>query len=136
MKRIVIILLFVLGMGHTGFSQRVAPGTPPAARPNLQGIRIEFITRHLKLTPEEAPFWSLFYQYTDELTKARNEQPDDVIATEEKVLSIRKKYRTDFKKILGSDDRVMKVFTIDREFNKIVKDELEKRIQQRRNNNQ
>jgi hypothetical protein len=117
-------------MGASAFSQQAAV---PPAKPNVQGIRIEFITRHLKLTTEEAPFWSLFYEYSDELTKARNEQPDDVIATEEKVLEVRKKYRVEFKKILQSDDRVMKVFTIDREFNKILREELDKRSQQKKN---
>ena len=130
MKRVIIICLFVLGMGASAFSQQAAV---PPARPNVQGIRIEFITRHLKLTTEEAPFWSLFYEYSDELTKARNEQPDDVSATEEKVLEVRKKYRVEFKKILQSDDRVMKVFTIDREFNKILREELDKRSQQKKN---
>ena len=130
MKRIIIIFFFVLGIGVSAFSQQAA--TTPA-KPNVQGMRIEFITRHLKLTTEEAPFWSLFYEYSDELTKARNGQPDDVISTEEKVLEVRKKYRTEFKKILQSDDRVMKVFTIDREFNKILREELDKRSQQKKN---
>lgn len=130
MKKIGVILLFVFGTSTALFSQQA---TPPPARPNVQGIRIEFITRHLKLTAEEAPFWSLFYEYSDELSKARNEEPDDVIATEERVLNVRKKYRIEFKKVLLTDERVMKVFTIDREFNKILKEELEKRAQQRRN---
>jgi hypothetical protein len=132
MKKIIVILLLVFGAGTAAFSQQ--PANPPA-RPNVQGIRIEFITRHLKLTTEEAPFWSMFYEYSDELTKARNQEPDDIIATEERVLNVRKKYRIEFKKILLSDERVMKVFTIDREFNKILKEELEKRGQQKRAGN-
>ncbi len=124
MKKFLIITLVILTT-TAAFSQR-APGLGMRGA-RIQGLRIEFITRHLKLTPEETPFWTVFYQYTNELRKARLEQPDDVIATEEKILNIKKKYRPDFKRVLGSDERVMKVFTIDKEFNNMLKAELQKR---------
>ncbi len=100
----------------------------------VQGLRIEFITRYLKLTPDEAPFWTTFYEYSDALRKTRAEQPEDVISTDEKILMVKKKYRIEFKKILGTDERAMKVFTIDRDFNAILKEEVQKRAQQRKEN--
>ena len=100
----------------------------------VQGLRIEFITRYLKLAPEEANFWPVFYEYSDALKKTRAEQPEDVISTDEKILMVKKKYRAEFKKVLGTDERAMKVFTIDREFNTIIKAELAKRAQQRKDN--
>lgn len=121
----------------TSFSQLQPgqPGRPGGVRAaRVQGLKIEFVTRYLKLTPEEANFWPVFYEYSDALKKTRTEQPEDVISTDEKILMIKKKYRTEFKKVLGTDERAMKVFTIDREFNTILKAELAKRAHQRREN--
>jgi hypothetical protein len=110
-----------------GFCQQSGNGR------NIQGLKIEFITKQLKLTTEEAGFWPVYYGYTDELQKARKEQTEDLIANEEKVLEIRKRFRPEFKIILGSDDRVMKVFQIDRDFIAILKAELDKRALQKGN---
>ena len=114
----------------TLFAQGEAP-RPSGAK--LQGLKIEFITKYLKLITEEAAFWPLYYDYNEDIRKARLESPDDVIATDEKILNIRKKYQSEFKKILISEERVAKIFTIDREFNNLLKAELEKRNEQRKN---
>ncbi len=130
MKRIFLVIiaqLFVMAV-----LAQPQPARPGAAR--VQGLKIEFVTRYLKLTTDEAPFWPLYYEYSDALKKARAEQPEDVITTDEKILMIKKKYRTEFKKVLGSDERAMKVFTIDRDFNTMLKEELAKRALQRKDN--
>ena len=130
MKRLAAITFVIVGIFI------VSPNTAHAQQRggNIQGLRIEFITKYLKLTQEEASFWTVFYDYNDEVRKARTEAPDDIITTEEKVLIIRKKYKDAFKKILISDDRVLKVFTIDRDFNNLLKAEMEKRNADKKNN--
>jgi len=130
MKRLAFITFVIVGISF------LSPNSTHAQQRagNIQGLRIEFITKYLKLTQEEAPFWTLFYDYNDEVRKVRAETPDDIITTEEKVLIIRKKYRDEFKKILISDDRVLKVFTIDRDFNNLLKAEMEKRNADKKNN--
>ncbi|MES2005153.1 MAG: hypothetical protein V4450_11560 [Bacteroidota bacterium] len=132
MKKIVLICLFafVITLSVSG-QQTNAPAPAPVT--NIQGLRMEFITKELKLTTDEAAFWPLFYDYSDELRKARAEQTDDIIANEERILAIRKKYRTEFKKVLLTDERVKKVFFVDRDFNNILKAELDKRAQQKKN---
>lgn len=67
------------------------------------------------------------YPYNFELKQARMKSTDDIIGLEEQVLAIRKKYQPEFRKVLGSEERVQKVYTVDREFNKLVREEMQKR---------
>jgi hypothetical protein len=93
----------------------------------LQGLKIEFINRYLKLSSADSGFWQVYTPYTMEMRRAKFNSMDDIIGMEEKVLTIRKKYQPEFRKILVSEDRVQKVYTIDREFNKLVREEMQKR---------
>ena len=129
MKKYIPLTLLLLALSTGAFSQTARAS---AAR-NIQGLKIEFITRQLKLATEEAGFWPVYYGYADELAKARKEQTEDLIANEEKILEIRKKFRPEFKAILTSDERVMRVFQLERDFNALLKAELEKRNQEKSN---
>lgn len=93
----------------------------------LQGLKIEFINRYLKLSSADSGFWQVYTPYTMEMRRAKFNSMDDIIGMEEKVLTIRKKYQPEFRKILVAEDRVQKVYTIDREFNKLVREEMQKR---------
>ena len=93
----------------------------------LQGLKIEFINRYLKLSSADSGFWQVYTPYNMEMHRAKLNSTDDIIGMEEKVLTIRKKYQPEFRKILVSEDRVQKVYTIDREFNKLVREEMQKR---------
>ena len=108
------------------------PERPPADRPNIQGLKIAFITKQLSLNSEEAQkFWPVYYDFSDKARKIRQEQKDDEIAFEEKMLAERKKFKVEMKKILGADERVNKSLTLDRDFNNAIKKELEARRDQR-----
>lgn len=130
MKKYIYLTILSLAVSAYVFCQ---PPNGGSVVRNIQGLKIEFITRQLKLTPEDAGFWPVYYSYTDELVKARKEQTEDLIANEERVLEIRKRFRPEFKKILVSDDRVLKVFQIERDFNALLRAELDKRAQQKGN---
>jgi hypothetical protein len=54
-----------------------------------------------------------------------------VIALEESMLNVRKKYRTEFRKVLLTDDRVNKALTVDRDFSNVVRKELMQRANMR-----
>lgn len=100
--------------------------------PNLQGLKVAFVTKQLSLTNDEAQkFWPVYYSYSSELRMARKGQKEDVLAMEENMLNIRKKYKTEFKKILITDDRVNKALTVDRDFINVVKNELQQRAKAR-----
>jgi hypothetical protein len=98
--------------------------------PNVQALKIAFVTKELNLSVEEAQiFWPVYNTYTSELYKNKQAMKDntDILAYQEKVLNIRKKYKIDFKRVLGTDERANKVFLADENFGKLVKKELQNR---------
>ncbi len=125
MKRICFLAFaLILSYGVVPAQQDDAPANPP----NLVGLKMAFVTKQLALTNEEAQkFWPVYYSYVAELRKSRQAKKDDVLAQEEETLNVRKKYRTEFKKILNSDDRVNKALTVDRDFMNVVRKELQNR---------
>ncbi len=120
MKKYFLILALLIS--GTTFSQQ------PGGLGNLQGLKIAYMTRQLNLTSDEAQkFWPVYYNYTDEMNDARKSMKDDVIGLDEKLLSLKKKYWGEFKKVLGTDERVNKGFLSEREFGSYIKNELENR---------
>jgi hypothetical protein len=112
MKRLLLIIL----MGVTAIAQAqeppppkmgrmqggMPPPPPPGERPNIEAIKVAYITKQLNLSAEEAQkFWPVHNAYMAELKKARQENKSAELAFEEQALSIRKKYNNDFKKILN-----------------------------------
>lgn len=96
--------------------------------PNLMGLKLAFVTKQLSLSTDEAQkFWPVYYTYSAELKKTRQDQKGDVLAMEEGMLNVRKKYKTEFKKILTTDERVNKALTVDRDFSNVVRKELMQR---------
>ena len=101
---------------------------PKPSKENVEALKVAFITRHLNLTIEEAQkFWPAYNAYFEDLKKVRKDNKEDVLAFEEAALNIKKKYRNDFKKALGSDERVNKALTADRAFMGMIREELQNR---------
>jgi hypothetical protein len=94
----------------------------------IEAVRTAYITNQLNLTPEEAQkFWPIYNRYFGEVKKAQQESPNDIVAFQEKLVNIRKKYKADFKSVLGTDERVNKVYTAEAKFISMLKDELKTR---------
>src|SRR4051794_23614731 len=94
----------------------------------IEAVRTAYITNQLNLTPEEAQkFWPIYNRYFSEVKKAKQESPDDIVAFQEKLVNIRKKYKADFKSVLGTDERVNKVYTAEAKFISMLKNELKNR---------
>ena len=121
------IVLLVLA-SCTLFAQQDGPVAPSQGN-IIKGLKIAFVTKQLSLTNDEAQkFWPVYYSYSDELRKTRQEKKGgDVLDMEEGMLNVRKKYKTEFKKILSTDDRVNKALTVDRDFLNVVKKEMQQR---------
>lgn len=143
MKKIIFILcLTVFALNANAQKQLKADGAnqgqkPPKPQdgPNIQGLKIAFITRHLALTTDEAQkFWPVYYDYSDKVRALRTESKDDELAFEEKLLNERKKFKVEMKKILGTEERANKSLSLDREFNNVLKKELEERRLMREKN--
>ncbi|HQR92490.1 MAG: hypothetical protein B7Y15_02205 [Bacteroidetes bacterium 24-39-8] len=125
MNKIVTMLCLLIFLQ---ISTQAQTERPLADRPNIQGLKIAFITKQLSLSSEEAQkFWPVYYDFSDKARKIRQEEKADEIAFEEKMLAERKKFKVEMKKILGADDRVNKSLTLDRDFNNVIKKELEAR---------
>ncbi|MBL0881822.1 MAG: hypothetical protein IBJ16_00500 [Chitinophagaceae bacterium] len=102
-------------------------------RENIEVLKVAYFTKHLSLTTEEAEkFWPLYNSHSAEVRKARQDNKEDILAFEEAVLNIRKRYRIELKKILVSDERVNKALLAEREFMNVVRKELQDRMELRR----
>ena len=85
----------------------------------------EYLTKELNLTPDESEKLKPVYKnYLIELRSVKKEKNSDPIATEEKILTVRKKYREDFRKILISEERVNKLLIAEKKFRDILRKEL------------
>ena len=124
MKKILIYLTFSVLL----FIKASAQNPPVPEAPNLQGVKIAFITKELSLTTDEAQkFWPLYFGFSDKVKLLRKEQNVDELAFEEKLLEERKKLKVELKKVFGSENRANKALGVEREFNKVLKKELEDR---------
>jgi hypothetical protein len=129
MKKILLLIVISFGIVATNAQNRPEK---QFNKNNIEALKVAYITRQLNLTPEEAQkFWPVHNIYFEELKKTRRENLDNELVFEEKALNVRKKYNSDFRKILMSDERVNKLFKLEKDFN----NELRKELMNRRMNN-
>ena len=124
MKNIYLIITFLFAFSMSNFAQNGG---------RLEAYKIAYLTNKLSLTPQEAQrFWPIYNQYENELRAVRIESRQggkDELEREEKVLNIRKKYNTEFAKVI-SPEKVNTLFRVEKEFNALV----QKEMMERRNN--
>jgi hypothetical protein len=132
MKKIILLIIIYAGIALSAMAQ---DEQRDAGR--LQAYKIAFLTKKLNLTPEEAQrFWPIYNQYEAEMRTARiadRQNKASEIATEEKILNIRKKYNGEFSKAL-STEKVNTLFRSEKEFGNIVQKEFLERRNQKSNN--
>jgi hypothetical protein len=103
----------------------------------VEDIKTAYMNKELNLTPEEAQqFWPTYNSYFEEIKQARKQYLNDEVAFEERVVQIRKKYKSDFQRILSSDARANRVFVSEKNLRDMFKKELQTRQRMRRNQNQ
>jgi hypothetical protein len=132
MKKIYALLLFLCFHSYFCFSQ--TPGEDDNSK--VEVIKMGYMTRELKLTPEEAQsFWPVYNNYVNEIKQARNQYPNDEVAFEKKVVEIKEHYKGNFQKVLGNNSqRANKVYTTDKQFNNTLRNELNNRQNKTQNN--
>jgi len=130
MRKILYLLLLLLP-----FSGMAQDGIRGESKQRLEAIQIAYLTKELSLTTQDAEkFWPVYNKYQDELRGLlRNGGEEDVLNRQQKALDIRKKYKTDFVKILGGD-RTNKLFQAEDKFREMVKRELQNRQKKRAGN--
>jgi RecA/RadA recombinase len=132
MKTIYLILTIILIIPFSAFSQ-TEEGENITDRKKIQAMEVAYITKELNLSPEEAQkFWPVFNKYREDVKGVlTNKTINDQLEKQQQVLDLRKKYRTEFTRILAQD-RANKVFTSEDQFRQMVRREFQKRQMERR----
>jgi hypothetical protein len=97
----------------------------------IESLKIGFITKRINLTPEEAQkFWPVYNKYSSELKSVRHKPTlgEDVLVMEERVLNIRKKYKSEFLKVI-SQDRLNEFYKSELDFMRFLHKNLDNRRQ-------
>jgi hypothetical protein len=122
-KKITLLLAIWINISYICFAQSFEGRAPKA-----EELQKTYLTKELSLTAEESPkFFSTYANYRNEIRATRKDKGDDELEFEENVLAVRKKYKPEFKAILGSDERVNKIFLAEKNFKEILRKELLKR---------
>ncbi len=124
MKKILLILLAIIGCSSFTMAQN------GNGREKIQALKVAFITQKLHLTSAEAEkFWPVYNQYESEITQLRaNNRNGDVLDNEQKLLDIRKNYKSSFEKILGPQ-RLNDLYNAERDFRNVLIQRLKERRQ-------
>lgn len=102
---------------------------------DIEALYVAYVSKQLQLTPEEAQkFWPIHSQYNAEL-KALNKSNLSEIEREQAVLNIKKKYVSNFNRVLGNE-RCNNFYRQDAAFRDRLKNRLKEIRQQRRMENQ
>lgn len=116
MKKVYIVIIFLFAGAYI---------CPAQQGQRLEALKIAFITRELNLTATEAQnFWPAYNGFIYEIKQARQLYPNDEIAFGEARLNIQKKYKGEFKRVLGDDERVNKTFLLEPKYREMLRQEL------------
>jgi hypothetical protein len=152
MKKLILSFLFasLLFSGYAQPNPRRRPPPPPEDEqeqfegsrpgPRMKGgpnkehkerielFKIQFITEKLGLTTSEAEaFWPVYEANKNVMKDILKTKSEDEILLQESILIARKKYKTDLKPVLKSEERVNEALKIEREFLNKVRFEMNKR---------
>lgn len=126
MKKYLLYVILALGVVINGRAQEADAKDGG----KLEALKIAFLTKKLDLSTEEAQrFWPIYNNYTKEIRLIRVEQklknlPE--IEVEDRILTVRKKYNTEFSKAINSE-KVNTFFKSEKDFRNTIQKELQER---------
>lgn len=140
-KNVLIILLMAISVNL--LAQETPPRRPmmdkrmqqegagknrDSKREKIELYKIQFITKELALTPEEAQlFWPVYETNKKAIQEIIANKSGDEIQLQEAILAVRKKYKNELKPILKSEERINNAMRVDREFMNKVRFEMMRR---------
>ena len=152
MKRIIISSLFALllfkATAQNNPERKQPPPPPPfenGAPGDMRGhrmmrgdrkqnmerielLKVQFITEKLGLTKAEAEqFWPINETYKQAVQEIIKTKAEDEIVFQEAMLNARKKYKTDLKPVLKSEERVNNALRLEIEFLRKIHFEMNRR---------
>lgn len=123
MKKILLIItLFVVSLSTV----KAQDNDREKRGEKVQALKIAFITQKLDLTADEAQkFWPVYNRYETDIRQVmmENRLSGDAIDNEEKILNVKKRYRTEFIKIIGPPKSSI-LFNSEREFRSVLMHQL------------
>jgi hypothetical protein len=124
MKKYLLLILTIFGSYSFTLAQN------GNGRERIQALKVAFITQKLHLTASEAEkFWPVYNQYDNEIMQLRaSDKNGDVLENEQKLLNIRKKYKSSFENILGPQ-RLNDLYNAERDFRNVLIQRLKERRQ-------
>ena len=132
MKHALLLILFLAGSVTLTQAQGRPPGNAERSESlkRVEALKIGFLTRQIELTPEEAEkFWPVYNKYSEDLRRAHKDNLGSDLSElerEEKILDLRKKYKSEFLKVLSAE-KVNKLFQAEKEFRVMVQREIMER---------
>ena len=128
MKKFLLIILFFTG----SFTFVKAQDNKENRYEKIQSLKIAFITQKLELTADEAQkFWPVYNRYETEIRQVYkdNKSGGDALDNEEKLLTVKKKYRVEFIKIIGAI-KTNSLFNAEKEFRGVLMRHLKDKSRQ------
>jgi membrane-associated HD superfamily phosphohydrolase len=94
----------------------------------IEMLKIDFFTKKLSLTKAEAElFWPVYEAHKKAAKEIMDNRSNDEIQVQEAMLAARKKFKSDLKPVLKSDERINEALKADREFLQEIRQEMMRR---------
>ncbi len=129
MKKIALLFV-VIAITITTNAQppRRQGGGRGLGKEKIELYKIQFITKKLSLTSAEAEaFWPVYEAQKKVMKEIIATKSNDEIQLQEAILNARKKFKSDLKPVLKSEERVNDALKIEREFLKKMRLEMNRR---------
>jgi hypothetical protein len=133
MKTLRLVIALLLCAPVITFAQDDEPTRNNPEAKKIQAMEVAYMTKELNLTPEEAQkFWPVFNKYREDVRGVVQDRANtDQLDKQQRILDLRKRYRTDFSRILTME-RANRVFSSEDQFRQMVRREFQKRQMERR----
>jgi hypothetical protein len=113
---------------HRGPGPKKGERMRPEQREKIEMFKIQFITKNLELTKNEAEgFWPVHEAHKKAMQEIIKTKMSDEILLQEAMLNARKKYKADLLPVLKTEERVNKALRIERDFLHKMRNEVSKR---------
>ena len=100
----------------------------PEQRERIEMFKIQFITKNLKLSSNEAEgFWPVYEAHKKAIQEIIKTKMNDEILMQEAILNARKKYKADLLPVLKTKERVNNALRIERDFLYKMRHEVSRR---------
>jgi hypothetical protein len=107
---------------------RFKRGDSKQQKERIELFKIQYITKKLDLTKTEAEtFWPVYEEHKKAVTEILKTKSEDEIIFQEAMLNARKKYKSDLKPVLKSDERVNNALKLERDFLRKMHFEMNRR---------